>query len=113
MPRAGDYRNRFEVLVHSETKGATGGVDESWEYAGLTCWGALEELSGTARLIARVTTDEVGCTIRLRGFPTVRRVDRLRDKLTGDLYRIDGLRLGDNETLCDATRTRAETAARG
>ena len=107
------YPERFELLEHTETKGATGGVNETWPESGNRFWGALEELSGTARLIARVQTDEVVCTIRLQGYPAVRRVDRLLDASTGELYRIDGVKRGDNETLIDAVRVRAESAARG
>lgn len=113
MPAGGEYRYRLQRLILKQVQHpVTGQQEDRWEAAtGAAYWCAVDELTGTQRLIGAANMPAVTCRVRIRQWPTIHLGDRLRDNQTGDVYQILGVVYGDNEWICDASRQVLEGAS--
>lgn len=99
----GDYNRRFVHMVRSTLQESTYGQAKETFTDGSTFWGSLEDLKGSYQQAYAITTGQMGVRIRIRNWPTVSGLDRLRDKSTGTVYVLNGPpKYGDNELIVEA-----------
>ncbi len=104
MRSAGFYDTLFIRLRGSfETEPTLGEAVPSYE-ENVHLWGNVEDLKPGAKLAFGQRDSLADCRIVLRQEPDITTKDRLRDSGTDELYVIDGISYGDNETLIDAHR---------
>jgi head-tail adaptor len=100
----GDYSHRFDVLRRSTLKEPTYGEAESgWSAVGFA-WGKVEETGARQDDTGNRSRSVADAIITLRGRLDVSGKDRLRKVATGEIYRIDGVRKSDVETICEGFR---------
>lgn len=100
---AGTYNTPLLRMVNTKTKDTTNGQQvEEWTITpGAYLWCAVESVNSRVRTDygSAQTTQEA--TIRVRNYPTLTALDRLRDASDGTTWVIDSLYTGDNEIVCD------------
>lgn len=100
----GDYDTRLVLMRRDDGKDSEyGGRQKSFADAGLL-WASVEETTaGKRRQYLQIET-RADAVIRVRGLPSISSHDRLRVKSSGQVYRLEGVRIGDNELVCEAYR---------
>lgn len=98
---AGEYSNRLQLLQCTRTLDtATGDKPKTYTAAGYL-WAAVDLESASVQSEYGAPRSQSTGTIRLRNYPTVTTSDRLYLAEWEQTYIIDGIRWGDNETICD------------
>lgn len=100
----GSFKTRVVILRRSaSTEVRFGDREESYDPAG-EAWAEIDEVGGSKRRGFQQVETRADALVILRGWPDVSAADRLRVKATGLVYRLESIRLGSNETICDAYR---------
>lgn len=105
MPAAGQYTSRLLWLKCTKTQNSTNGdLEETWSANGYL-WCSVEETNARQ---AQPEYDSpqtgVDVEIRVRNYPALAVIDRLEDTYYGYLYKLVGIRNGDDELIVDAYR---------
>lgn len=110
MANPGKYSDRLTWLVRSVTHDDnTGQRTETFEANG-QLWCKLEEPRANERIYFGALSTAIDYRCRIRGYPAVRAVDRFRDA-AGETYLIQGVYVGDNETIAQLTAMRDDGAS--
>jgi head-tail adaptor len=100
----GDYVHRWAILRRVTAKDATYGEAESgWSEVGRV-WGAFVETGARQDDTGSRRRSVADAVITLRGRFDVGGNDRLRKVQTGEVYRLEGVRKTDTETICEGFR---------
>jgi head-tail adaptor len=99
---AGLYSDRLQWLQCERSLDASTGqmVDRFRENGHLWC--SVERDSGQRSRDYGADRPGVAATVRVRNWPSVRAVDRLRDDATGEVWILESLQFGDNELVAEA-----------
>lgn len=100
----GEYSTRFDVLRRTTDKEPNyGEAEPGWKAVG-EAWGWWDETGARIDDTGQRRRSVADVTIGLRGRLDVEGADRLRKVGTGEVYRIEGVRKSDTETVCDGFR---------
>jgi head-tail adaptor len=100
---SGDYRFYLRWLALERSVDAVGGTVRIHQPNG-HLWASIDELTGRRQPIAGATQTGVDAEIRVRQFPDVRADDLLQDQGRELVYRVDSVRIGENELILDVFR---------
>ena len=101
MKGSGEYSERFEHLVCVRTTDTTTGDKPKTYTGGSFYWGGIAIDSATEQTEFGAVRPTTLGTITLRNYLNISALDRLRWVQYDQLFVIDGVRYGDNETICD------------
>jgi hypothetical protein len=100
----GDYRTRFSILRRVTDKDESfGEAEPGWRAVG-EAWGWWEETGARIDDTGQRRRSLADVVIGLRGRLDVDGTDRLRKAETGEVYRLEGVRKSDRETICEGFR---------
>jgi hypothetical protein len=105
----GDYRELFQILRRVTDKDAAYGQAEAGWLAVGSAYGWWEETGARIDDTGARRRAVADVTIGLRGRLDIGGADRLRKVGTGEVYRLEGVRKSDRETLCDGFRLTTPT----
>ena len=102
---AGRYNTRMRLHTRSLTKDANTGEEvESFTASATYLWCNVDETNGRREVSYKVRLTGADATISVRQYPDLSALDRLEDVGTGQVWRLDWVRRGTNELVCDAFR---------
>ena len=100
----GDYKHRFGILRRgTATEPTFGQAVPGWYEVG-QAFGAYEETGARQDESGNRARSVADAIITLRGRLDVSGNDRLRKVATGEVYRLEGVRKTDVETICEGFR---------
>lgn len=105
MRSAGEYRTRFAWAVHSYGAPSDLG-DPTDEYAApVNLWGGYDG-DRVRSTVPDKASEQMGTTARLRfrNHLAIAPLDALTDEQTGEVWTVDVVGRGDNETIADVSR---------
>lgn len=100
---AADYGSRLILLRATKTTQTTGQPERVYN-AVRYLWAGVEETNARREDVGHGTQTGVDVEIRIRNYPDVTTDDLLKDKYFGYVFRIVGIRNGDDELIVDAYR---------
>jgi len=105
MRDAGHYPEVFVWMVRTLTKNITNGQDVETFPDSSALWGSIELGTGTEGVEYGTPQAQSNATVRLRQWPAIKNVDRIRHKRTGLVYVITGRQTDyrANETVLQVT----------
>lgn len=102
--KIGDYRTRLVRMVYTVTRDTNFGDGKPSWVDGQEFWGVIDELSGNQRVAYSQRNSLADVEIRTRGSIVLSANDRVRVKSTGEVYLLEGVRSGSNETVAAGYR---------
>lgn len=104
MGRAGEYDTRLRWLQCVKTINTTNGDREGVFVPNGYLWCAVEETNSRRQSEYNATQTGADVEIRVRNYPDLEATDRLQDVESGYVYKLDGIRNGDDELIVDGYR---------
>ena len=104
MATAGEYDTRFRWLRHSRPASNAIGEKAAVYTVNGYLWGAIDEPSAAAEDTLQSAANVVRATIRVRSVIAVKPLDQLEDPGWSEVWTVDAVHRGDNETVCEVSR---------